>query len=250
MVKAPLPPFKMKQFWLHHQRSAMKVGTDGVLLGAYVAKYLKGQEPQRVLDVGTGCGVVALMLAQAFATSHIVGIELDQASAEEATQNAFLSPFSERITIVDGAVQNYTSTEQFHLIVSNPPFFTATHTTSDARKTVAKHIGTLTPQALFASASALLHTTQGKVALIVPSSTIEEYRSAAQAEQFQLLHQLDIHTTPNALAKRHILIWQKSTAIALPFSSASLTIHNQSTARHQYSPAYIELLRPYLLIFE
>lgn len=84
--------FRLKQFEIRQEDSALKVGTDGMLLGGYIAHHFQEHQPKTVLDVGTGTGIIALMLAQAFPTTHITGIELDSASAKEASYNASHSP--------------------------------------------------------------------------------------------------------------------------------------------------------------
>ena len=95
----------------------MKVGTDGVLLGAWA------QGGQRMLDIGTGTGLVALMLAQRYKQSRVVGIETDEASFQQAQRNVMDSPFASRVTVVHEALQQFSSDETFDSIVSNPPFF-------------------------------------------------------------------------------------------------------------------------------
>ena len=95
----------------------MKVGTDGVLLGAWA------QGGQRMLDIGTGTGLVALMLAQRYKQSRMVGIEIDEASFQQAQRNVMDSPFASRVTVVHEALQQFSSGETFDSIVSNPPFF-------------------------------------------------------------------------------------------------------------------------------
>ena len=109
--------FKFKRFAVVNDRSAMKVGTDGVLLGAWCPV----DGAKRVLDVGTGCGVIALMVSQRNPTATIVGIDIDHDAIEEATANFGHSPWSERLTAIEGDFNEWTTDEGFDLIVSNPP---------------------------------------------------------------------------------------------------------------------------------
>ena len=110
-------PFRFKQFTVQHQRSSMKVGTDAVLLGAWCE--LNGA--QRVLDVGTGCGVIALMVAQRNADATILAIDIDPASVNEAQENFDASPWAERLHACRHDFNDLTDDEGFDLIVTNPP---------------------------------------------------------------------------------------------------------------------------------
>ena len=111
--------FHFKSFSIKQEQSAMKVGTDGVLLGAWVNPK---SYPHQILDVGTGTGLVAIMLAQRFVRSQIYAIDIDQASNEEALFNTQTSPWSERLNITHCALQDYNSSNKYDLIVSNPPY--------------------------------------------------------------------------------------------------------------------------------
>ena len=115
----------------------MKVGTDGVLLGAWA------QGGQRMLDIGTGTGLVALMLAQRYKQSRVVGIEIDEASFQQAQHNVMDSPFASRVTVVHEALQQFSSGETFDSIVSNPPFFVDALRASGTSRCVARHTDTL-----------------------------------------------------------------------------------------------------------
>ena len=110
--------FDFKQFRVYHDRCAMKVGTDGVLLGAWAPT----NQATRILDIGAGSGLISLMLAQR-SKATIVGVELDEAAALQARENVEQSRFASRIEIVNADILHYTSEAKFDLIVSNPPFF-------------------------------------------------------------------------------------------------------------------------------
>ncbi|HAD98424.1 MAG TPA: hypothetical protein DCG19_13520, partial [Cryomorphaceae bacterium] len=112
--------FHFKQFTIHHNRCAHKVGTDGVLLGAWA----QAPSPLHILDIGSGSGLIALMLAQRFPHAQITGIELDHDSYLQSMENVEASPFSERVHILHADFRNYNfEGKTFDLIVSNPPFF-------------------------------------------------------------------------------------------------------------------------------
>ena len=110
--------FQFKQFTIKQDRSGFKVGTDGVLLGAWAD--ISGSDT--VLDIGTGTGLLALMLAQR-SDAKITAIEIDLASFEQAGENILDSPWSKRITLIHSPLQKFTTEDKFDLIVSNPPFF-------------------------------------------------------------------------------------------------------------------------------
>ena len=115
------PLFRFKQFQIDQSKSAMKIGTDGVLLGAWTSVNCK---PKTILDIGSGTGLIALMLAQRTASSIIKAIEIEEDAAAEAAANFKDSPWSDRLELIHADILNYTqkSIETFDLIVSNPPF--------------------------------------------------------------------------------------------------------------------------------
>ena len=164
--------FRFKQFQVLNDKTAMKVGTDGVLLGAWC----EVTDARHVLDVGTGCGVIALMVAQRNAESRIDAIEIDEASAKEAALNFSRSPWAERLHLVHGdftAVETWWSGEKYDLIVSNPPFFTHGVLPPEASRMTARHTQNLDYGQLLKTASAML-ADGGKIALITPFDNIKE----------------------------------------------------------------------------
>jgi len=139
--------FTFKQFHIDHDRCAMKVGTDGILLGAWAPV----ADARRVLDIGTGSGLIALMLAQRSTNDcRIDGVELDKDAAEQARDNVAASPWASRVTIIENAIQDYQAVP-YDLIVSNPPYFLAGQVFSDPARALARHTGALGPHALLAA---------------------------------------------------------------------------------------------------
>ena len=118
--------FTFKQFDVQHDRCAMKVGTDGVLLGAWAEGGL------RILDIGTGTGLIALMMAQRYGEATITGVDIDHEAAMQARDNVSRTPFANRISIIESPVQNLTADThgKFDAIVCNPPFFNDSLTTA------------------------------------------------------------------------------------------------------------------------
>lgn len=166
--------FRFKQFAVVNDRTAMKVGTDGVLLGAWCPV----EEARHVLDVGTGCGVIALMIAQRNASAVLDAIDIDHDAIEEATLNFKASPWGERLTAIEGDFNELQTAERYDLIVSNPPYFTnGVLPTGDAR-TQARHTGTLSYRQLIEGASRLL-SDDGTLALITPTDAEQDIIEAA-----------------------------------------------------------------------
>ncbi len=156
--------FHFKKFSVRHDRSSMKVGTDGVLLGAWVDV----TNASHILDVGTGTGIIALMLAQRTKPSvQIEAIEIDQHASEDANENFISSHWSERLTLHHDPVQNFTSSKQFDLIVSNPPYFISSFKPPHAQRTVARHTESLSFIDLINAAKRLL-SEKGKLNVVLP----------------------------------------------------------------------------------
>ncbi|MBM0492690.1 methyltransferase [Aeromonas jandaei] len=161
--------FTFKQFHINHDRCAMKVGTDGILLGAWAPV----EQARRVLDIGSGSGLIALMLAQRSRSDcHIDGVELDSDAVIQARENVAASPWADRVTITESAVQGYQA-DPYDLIVSNPPYFVAGQSFSDPARAMARHTGALDSHALLAACDRLL-APNGEVALVLPTAMADE----------------------------------------------------------------------------
>jgi len=132
-------PFKMKEFEVAHDQCAMRVNTDGCLLGALAASNTATEEVQRALDIGTGSGVIALQLAQRFPKAFVDGIEIHGPSAKQAMDNFRNSPFHARMVCYHQPVQEYQMNTYYDIIVSNPPYFEDGPTKSDHGIAAARH---------------------------------------------------------------------------------------------------------------
>lgn len=169
--------FDFKQFTVYHDRCTMKVGTDGVLLGAWT----EIQEAQRILDVGTGSGVIALMLAQRSAPQTIIdGIDIVKENCDQASENVNRSPWSTKVQIHNQALQEYEA-ELYDIIVSNPPYFSNSFKPPEATRTVARHTQTLTHQDLLTHCKRLLKPA-GKLNLILPTAEGTQLKLLAARE--------------------------------------------------------------------
>lgn len=167
--------FTFKQFSVEQSGAAMKVGTDGVLLGAWVGI---SADTKRVLDVGTGTGLLALMVAQRTTEAQIVAVEIEPRAAEQAQTNVASSPWSERIEVVCADAREFSAEERFDLIISNPPYFTASLHSPDAERNLARHTDTLSLGALCSLAVRLL-SDSGRLAVVLPSDCERSIRMAA-----------------------------------------------------------------------
>ena len=172
------PGFQFKQFYIRHDRCAMKVGTDGVLLGAW-AITPPNPSPQgreiRILDVGTGSGLIARMLMQRFPQAKVEAIDIDEAAVEQAKENGVNASLS--------SLQEWQNPTCYHLIVSNPPYFQNSLKNPDAGRMTARHTDTLSYVDLIRHSARLL-TEDGQLALILPAEAEQEIISLAASEGF------------------------------------------------------------------
>lgn len=174
-------PFHFKHFSLFHHRSTMKVGTDAVLLGRWV----EVSPTDVVLDIGTGCGIMPLMLAQKGA-GKIDAVELDAASANEAEINFLVSQWRDKLRVYQSDVRDFATNEKYDLIISNPPFFINSYKSDTKRKNLARHTDdSLSFAELCASASRLLKD-DGRFAVVLPlAESVEFLKDAAKCSFYQ-----------------------------------------------------------------
>lgn len=182
--------FQFQQFDVRHDRSSMKVGTDAVLLGAWCMVL----HAKTALDVGTGCGLIALMLAQRNPDLRkVVGLDIDSSSVMQAEDNFRNSPFASRLSAVrmDFRTPQFALDTHFDLIVSNPPFFTEQTASPDAARDCARRADYLPMETLIAHAATLL-TKQGRLSLVLPRERSAECIWAAQANGLYLNRRMDV----------------------------------------------------------
>lgn len=206
------PYFRFKQFTVWHDRCAMKVGTDGVLLGAWAGPGRPGGmsegSPQTVLDIGTGSGLVALMLAQRFPEAQVTGIDSDAEAAAQARENFTGSPWPQRLRAAHISLQEFcrgtaatAAARRFDLIVSNPPFYDTTLTSPDPLRTAARHTGGLTHEELLLLSAGLLSDT-GVFSLIVPSESEKSILRLAERSRLHLLRLTRVYTRASSGPRR------------------------------------------------
>lgn len=232
--------FTFKQFTIQQSNTAMKVGTDGVLLGAWTP--ICNTPQPLLLDIGTGTGLIALMLAQRIPHAYIHAIEIDHDAYTQATENCLKSPFSSRITLHHTPLQSYETTEPFHAIACNPPYFIDSLKSPDKSRTTARHTDSLSFTELLAHSQRLL-TPEGNLSVILPTTEAAQLLALAPQYNFHPNRITHIHPTPNAPIKRQLINLIQSTE-PIKIEENELTIE---ISRHQYTPEYIALTRDFYL---
>lgn len=189
----------------------MKVGTDGVLLGAWA----DCRRCATALDVGTGTGLIAVMIAQRYQAARITAVEIDEAAAVQALENINTSSWADRITVLKADFLEYSpaSASTFDLIVCNPPFFTRSLKNPDNQRAAARHDDSLPLGGLIIKASSLL-SGEGVFAIILPVDRAEEALSAAQNSGLFLHRRLDVRGKAGAPVKRVLLQWGRTEGTA------------------------------------
>ena len=234
----PNPYFEFKQFTVFHDKCAMKVGTDGVLLGAWASI----NNAEKILDIGTGSGLVALMLAQRARSAQIDSIEIDAEATKQANQNFKDSPFCNISACQNISLQDFAKKEtgKYDLIVSNPPFFLQSLKSPDAQRTTARHTDSLPIEVLIESASQLLNR-DGRISFIFPSTEKEYLLSLAKNHNLCVSRITNVYPTPESDIKRVLLEFSKAHK---PTEESILIIEN---SRHNYSPQFETLLKDFYL---
>jgi len=231
--------FHFKQFRVLQEKSAFKVGTDGVLLGAWADVY----GIKSVLDIGTGTGLLALMIAQR-SMAEITAIEIDLPSYEQALVNIRASSWSERIKVEHISLQDFPMDRQFDMIISNPPFFQNSMTPADKGRMHSRHNTMLSTRELVLYSKPILKP-GGKLCLVFP---VDEGRNLMDlcSEAGLSLHRLmGIKPTPSLPVKRYLMEFRPYPAAQL--REEEITI--EKGKRHDYSNEYRELTRDFYLDF-
>ena len=188
----------------------MKVGTDGTLLGAWA----ETNHPEgRILDIGTGTGLMALMMAQRYPKAHVTAIDIDEGAVSQATDNVKHSPFADRIQVCLADVNAFEPDVQYDAIVCNPPYFNNALVCPDAQRTQARHTLSLSYQQLMTAAHRLLHD-DGLFSMIIPNDFFQQIESEAHLEGFFLSRVYGVRTIENKPIKRYLIEFIKTPHIA------------------------------------
>lgn len=197
--------FQFRQFTIAHDRCAMKVGTDGVLIGAWSELPEQG----KVLDIGTGTGLIALMVAQREPNIRVTGIDIAAEAVEQARENVAASPFARRVEIRLQALQELATTdERFDAIVCNPPFFEETLLPPDTYREIARHVQALGFEELVAGAVRLL-TDNGRFNVILPTTAFDHFRVLCFGQGLQLRRSQSVQGTARKAPKRILATFVK-----------------------------------------
>jgi tRNA1Val (adenine37-N6)-methyltransferase len=232
----PNPYFKFKQFTVVHHRCAMKVNTDGCLLGSWA----EAEKPENILDIGTGSGVIALMLAQKYVDATVTGVEIEKKCAQQCAQNFSDSPFSERLNCCHSAIQNFTASTKYDLIVSNPPYFEKDTPAKEQQRHQARHQETLHLDELFKQSANLLSGT-GHFCLILPIQLASSAMRQANRFGFYVHREVVLRPLPQKAPHRVL------------FSFSFVEANNRKDeviieqTRGMYSQTVAAWLKPYYL---
>ena len=226
--------FKFKEFSIIQEKSAMKVGTDGVLLGCWTSC----EKASDILDIGCGTGLMVLMLGQRNLNSNITGIEIDKIACLEAQLNISNSDWEERIEIKHISLQQFTPQLEFDLIVSNPPFFPQNK--SQQSRDIARHTNTLSFEELINNAAKLL-AEKGIFSVIIPKNSEEYFCKIAACNKLYRNRVCYIKGNETSEVKRVMMEFSFIKTVVL---TEHLTIES---SRHNYTDKYIQLCKDFYL---
>lgn len=233
--------FQFKQFKIEQERCALKVSTDSCLFGAWVASYLSTAncELSTVLDVGTGTGLLMLMLAQQ-CEATIDGIEIDKPSFEQAKENIEASPWKERLHLFNGDVKEFSLEKKYDFIISNPPFYEGDLKSAQLHKNVAKHNEGLTLDELVDSVDRNLNT-DGNFAVLLPYHRTQSFMAMAGKKIFYCNQLVKVKQSPAHDYFRSILLLSRKQS---EITGEEIIIKETS---NDYSQTFKSLLKDYYL---
>ncbi len=239
-------PFNFKQFKIEQDRCAMKVGLDGVLLGAWADV----SEAKTILDIGSGTGVIAIMMAQRTANTdnnaQVHAVEIDDAAFLQSKENMESCPFSERLHVYHESIQEFAKSHDstYDLIVSNPPFFTGGTFSSNQDKANVRHTVKL-PHSDLLNATRQLLNKNGRFCVILPLIEGLRFMEVALTYGFYCTKRMEVHTLLNKPIERLLLQFECENK---PMLNEEIVVHNSDT-RNDYTNDYKDLTKDFLTIF-
>ncbi len=232
--------FQFKQFSIHQDRCAMKVGTDAVLLGAWAPIEHK---PISILDIGTGTGIIALMLSQRSLAEQIDALEIDEDAYEQAVDNFENSPWSDRLFCFHASLDEFIEEpeDEYDLIVSNPPFHTEDYFSGNPKRDQARFTEALPFDHLIEAADLLL-SEDGIFAVIIPYASEEKFLALAKDFELHPIKISRVRGTVTTEIKRSLMAFSRSKVSNFPVDELVIEM-----SRHNYTPEYINLTKDFYL---
>lgn len=228
--------FRFKQFTVQQAGSAMKVCTDACIQGAFTAAFAK--DAPGILDIGTGTGLLSLMLAQQ-SPAAIDALELDEAAFRQATANFEASPWQHRLRAIHADVQDYRPEKPYAFIITNPPFYENDLKSPDGRRNAAMHTTTLDYEALLTAILRLL-APGGRFSVLLPYAGFQRFREMAGAAGFTLQELLEVRQTTGHGFFRSVGIFGEGGET----HTRELSVYD---AQRRYTPEFTDLLKDYYL---
>jgi tRNA1Val (adenine37-N6)-methyltransferase len=232
--------FQFKQFSVNQDQTAMKIGTDGVLLGAWTPIE---NNPKSVLDIGTGTGIIALMLAQRSDAEQIDALEIDESAYEQAVENFENSPWGDRLFCFHAGLDEFVDDpeDEYDLIVSNPPFYSEEYRSENEQRDLARFQGAMPFEELVEAADLLL-SENGIFSVIIPFNEEDRFiELCAEAELFPI-KVTRVKGAPNTKIVRSLLAFKRYELSVLTSDELVIEI-----SRHEYTPEYISLTKDFYL---
>lgn len=232
-------PFKFKQFTVNQDRCAMKIGTDGVLLGAWTSIE---HNPFNVLDIGAGTGILSLMIAQRSYAENIEALEIDDDAFEQCAENFENSPWNDRLFCFHASLMEYIEAvdEKFDLIICNPPFYTEDYKTEDQARNLARFNDAMPMEHIIFAVINFL-SDKGKFSIIIPYKEEEKYIDEASLIDLFPNRILRVRGNENSDIKRSLMEFS--------FTESDIKIDELiiETERHQYTQDYLNLTKDFYL---
>jgi len=229
-------PFRFKQFTIDDENSAHRVGTDSMILGAWSQPPASG----KILDIGAGCGILSLMMAQK-STASIDAVEIDPVASNEALNNFIQSPWSSRLHLYNKSIQCFTESLKslYDFIITNPPYFSGSLKSPVLKKNIARHDQVISLQELAQIANRVLKP-EGTLALIIPFTDVPTFVSICRSNDLYLKRSLTVRSTPDKRPIRSLQEYSKETVTKPQLSELTLL-----DGTGKYSPEYLKLTREY-----
>ena len=226
-----MKPFRFQKFDILQHENVFRVGTDGVLLGALC----QVENAQRILEVGTGTGLISLMLAQRNANAEITALDLNEDAVKLAQENFKNALFSERLQVFHQDFKTFASQKEYDFVVCNPPFFEENNSVKDV---LARQQVELTFRNLIEKASTVL-SPEGIFSVIIPSESARDFENLAQYFDLHLVRKVNIFGIENGALKRNVLEFSKKKS---PLEILDFTIEKSP---RKYSDQYLELTKEF-----